>query len=890
MAQKKKPANTMDSVFDFIFSEAKKTPDKVKPVKVTGLDATDPYVNIATAVLEQPLMYVNKTTENAIKGASDIELNTFNIDPDGKRKGRVKFSTSKIRDVLNNDLTFVDDAFTKLETARKSGRMTAFGTDVAAFTAAGMASQLGLDADTRNAFLKVGKSHDDKNAEYEMNVRSIHLAENSWSSGNYHLIPQADLELAYGQEAGRKVYDDLQSIHLKYQAEMAKPVGARDFSDVFNEAGNRNMHLLFEKATLAQKAAQARANAAGYAPGSAGAIRLYGQAKGYDDAQKILEVLHDSHKYEKTGGVSVYLTQKQADLTALRNQLQLLAGATSPASINRIREIGVEIRGINTQIRNFKLQNTAYNLGVMETHLQSIKQLWEYTVGGQFVPALLNGDFFNKKKNTAWGLQPRATEGDRKVKKLYYFDKHGNVVERKYEEFLAKEGKNPLQKAYYEGMMDFYYKFTPAGIVENLTTGKGFARQAFRQRENLIAAFQRGAGATFALPIDWEEVFGPNRVTYLAGLGADPRYAVFLQFINDNQDRFKRYNNLLITASRFNVIAGIKDEIVKNSLYKKTIGKWNKDLSKKLGDFLVKRMIKDEAAKKIVEEWAKNATLEGASVAIKAAIKSFLAGASGGVSAALGFVVDKAVDLAMRVAVKAAKPMIKFAISGFVFALIGIVGMAYLIFASPFKIMKTLGSYSHVAPHEIVLGDTDYVVDVGGGAEDGDDGLEEWEGGPPLPDGVSCLLGAGESYECTQGPGGGFSHSGLNAVDIGYGGVFYAPSFCGKGNCFIEYYGDFSCTAIGAGNAITLVAEYGGNTYKFIMYHVTLSSELSMGSQVSAGQAVGQILIAGTKSKCWTGPHLHLEVEYNGSRVNPYDVLTKNPDIGGFGCNITPCP
>ena len=70
----------MDSVFDFIYSESKKTPAKVKPVKVTGLDSNDPYVATAMAALENPLLFVNDTTVGAIKDAANLSIHKFDID------------------------------------------------------------------------------------------------------------------------------------------------------------------------------------------------------------------------------------------------------------------------------------------------------------------------------------------------------------------------------------------------------------------------------------------------------------------------------------------------------------------------------------------------------------------------------------------------------------------------------------------------------------------------------------------------------------------------------------------------------------------------------------------------------------------------------------------
>jgi|GEM_PF-1315150 len=888
MAQKKKQyTSAMDSVFDFIFTESKKPPGKVKPVKVTGLDANDPYIDAAMAVLEQPLMYINKTTEGAIKDVGDIALNKFEIDADGKGKvPPVKFSLSNIGSVLNNDFTFVDKPFERLEAARKSGRMTAFGNDMAAFTASGMASQLGLDKETQNVFLKVGKSGQDKNADYEMNVRSIHLASQSWEKNNYKNISKAQLESLYGKDKGTNIYNTLQSIEGKYQNEMVKPEDQRDFSNVFGEAGNRDMHLFLEGVNLSEKAGKARDEAQKLKPGSTQARRLDRQAKGYEEAQNILGVLHDNGKYSKAGGVEKYLIQKEADLRSLKNELQNLSGHTDQASMDRVKGIGAEIKGINTQVRNFRIQKTAYSLGAIESQMKSVQQLYEYTVGGGFIPAMISGDFFDARKNTMWGLQPR--DASKRVS-MSYLDKKGNAKATTYGGFLAKTGNNKFQQAYYDGMMDFYYKFTPKGIIENLTTGNNYARQAYKQKENLMEGFKNFSGLSTIDGIDWDKLFSAEGRVYLQSLQSDPQFALLLQFVDKNKEKFEKFNKLVATADKFNLVARVKKKIEESSLYKNTIGKLGEAIGNGVKNILLK-MAKDDAAKGVIMEWfGEKAGMKGVSIAIKAAVKSFLAGATGGVSATLGWFVDKAVDIAIMVAMKAAKPIIKLSIQSFVFALVGIIGIIALIVMAPSQVMKTQGSYSHVAPYEITLGETDYIVPYS--TEDGGiDGPGEWGGGPPLPDGVSCLLGSNDSYRCSQGPLGTFSHKTLNAIDIAYGGIFYAPSFCGKGNCVIEYYGDFSCTAIGAGNAITLTAEYKGNTYKFIMYHITLSSELSMGSQVSAGQAVGQILIAGTNSGCWTGPHLHLEIEFNGARVNPYGVMTGYPGSGGFGCNITPCP
>lgn len=896
MAKKGQPGDVMDSVFDFIFTESQKPPSKVKPVTVTGLDSADPYVDVATAVLEKPLMYVNNTTEGAIKSASNIDITSFHIDPkDGKV--RVDLGSSNIVDVLNNDLTFVDKAFDKLEAARKAGRMTAWGKEIAAFTAAGMATQMGLDAETRDVFLKVGKTDTDPNADYDMNLRSFKLVSQFWEKSDFQNISESSLQAIYGKSKGTEVYNNLQSIHKKYETEMAKPEQQRDFSNVFNEAGaNRDMHLFFERFNLAKKEAEARSKAATLDPTSKEAIKLNRQARGYRDAQSTLAIISDSDRYEKQGGIDKYVIQKEAELRTLKDELRNLSGATDQASIQRLRDIRGEIKGIDVQVRNFKIQKSAHSLGMIETQLDSIKQLYEYTVGGGLIPALINGDFFDARKNVAWGLQPRNPDS---TITLGYLGKDGKLITTEYKGLLAKSGKNRFEQAYYEGMMDYYYRFTPKGIMENLTTGNGFARQAFRQRQSLIETFKNSdAGKLFADgDFSWDELLaaGGEIPDWLQN---DPKFAKLLEYVQNNKEKFAKFSKLVKTADKFNVVKRAKDWLANNSLYKKTIGALAGKVKDGFRNLLLK-IAKDNIAKgKIEELFAKELGLRAVSIALKTAIKSALASYTGGISAALGFVIDRAVDIAMQVVVKAAKPVIKFAITGFVFALVGIIGILSLIFVSPLKTSRTLGSYSHVAPHEIILGETDYTVVAEGEGSFPGGPLEPWSGGPALPDGEHCLLGSSTKYNCTQGPNDSFSHGSLpNAIDVGmhdWDGTFRAPQFCGKGGgtCTIEFYKPYACMGnpMGGGMQVLLKAEYKGTLYEFLLVHVILEPKLQAGSTVNGGEPVAVAQIESPPPPaCWFGRHLHLETTVGGQKVDPCQVLSGDPSSGGFGCSLDSC-
>ncbi len=42
--------------------------------------------------------------------------------------------------------------------------------------------------------------------------------------------------------------------------------------------------------------------------------------------------------------------------------------------------------------------------------ISSVKGVWEYTAGGQLVPAILTGDFFDDRKNSAFDKRLQPTE------------------------------------------------------------------------------------------------------------------------------------------------------------------------------------------------------------------------------------------------------------------------------------------------------------------------------------------------------------------------------------------------------------------------------------------------------------------------------------------------
>ena len=70
--------------------------------------------------MENPGKFVNKTTVDAFNDLVNPEIATVDLGPkvDLGPNEKVKFSLLNVKSVLENDMGFVDKAFTRLETDR----------------------------------------------------------------------------------------------------------------------------------------------------------------------------------------------------------------------------------------------------------------------------------------------------------------------------------------------------------------------------------------------------------------------------------------------------------------------------------------------------------------------------------------------------------------------------------------------------------------------------------------------------------------------------------------------------------------------------------------------------------------------------------------------------
>ncbi|HQA98956.1 MAG TPA: hypothetical protein PLG10_01845, partial [Candidatus Dojkabacteria bacterium] len=267
MPKQKQYEDALGSVFDFIFTESQKPPDKRKPVKITGFDGTSEYIDALAAVLENPGQFVNKTAVDAFNDVVNTEVAIVNLSPEEQ----IKFRLLDIKGVLNNDLSFVDKQFERLEINRKLGKMAWAGERLSGVVAATWAKKYGLDLETQNALFNMGG----EDVFLDKSSKRLEEKLGAWAKnrdylekvvkgefGNYRNISESSLKRSLGNERGAEVYKKLQEAFRAYDNEVRQGSDDSKISSVLDNVSDNNYQTLypvFESHNMATKEARARA-------------------------------------------------------------------------------------------------------------------------------------------------------------------------------------------------------------------------------------------------------------------------------------------------------------------------------------------------------------------------------------------------------------------------------------------------------------------------------------------------------------------------------------------------------------------------------------------------------------------------------------------------------
>lgn len=794
MPKTKSYEDAVDSIHSFIFSQAKKTPDKAKPVKLTGVDSNNEVLETISGILENPLLFINQTTQDSFNEVINTPAEELSPGMPRDNKARTLVEGEK------GEKTLLERQFEKLEASRKAGKVTWANTEILALFTEEWAKEVGLDKQTQKAIRNIGEKYAEKKKAQELVARSKELLDKNFGEGGEKLAKE-ELEERYGvtSEEASQIYEDASKEYKE------SPPNSNQFQNLLN---NIQVYGLLERNEMHEKAKDAQ------------------EAGDKEKSRNYRKIADFADFLSRGNAIDLYRQRQLLTLRRHQESIKKIKNSQDPEKSKKIKEIQAEAKKIQRDVRFASLQNSAKNLGEMEGMLASTKAIYEYS-GGDFLGDLAKGDFFDEEKSKVKSLQP-VTDFTL-----------GNGVKIKVE----KEQTNSLRKTYDEKMTGLYYS-NPLTLLKSLVTGEAFGYRAYKS----LLSFTKEFKTQYGIDLEVKKLLGEDSEGYMRSLAENLNQEQL-----DALERFLLKNKSLLDAAYlFNTGS--------------RIWKWT-------GGFL-----RTGAVGKLTSSVTGNLPkgLKGGNLG-----KLIPSGMIGSIIKPFKAIAETITSGKLRE--KMEKSFLKDLRFVAVLSVFGVFGVFLLLLSI---LAPATTSFAHIAPGQVLTCEPD--LDIG---LDPSETPEDWIDLPDLPPGQTCLLGTLPKYNCTQSPFGTYSHTYLNAIDIGHSsqppwdGTFYAPQFCGNGGtCTITEYSDYACAGNpkGGGKQLYLTAQYGSTTYVFRLVHVI--SALSVGSNVSAGQAIARNqTVAPPSPNCWGGAHLHLEIKIGTTNVHPCGVLM------GFGCALDNC-
>ncbi|MHC1716503.1 MAG: hypothetical protein AB9915_01225 [Candidatus Dojkabacteria bacterium] len=720
MPKPKQYENAMGSVFDFIFEQSKKSPTKVKPLKVTGVDGTSSYVDAVSAVLEAPLLFVNGNTMGAFQGATSVDIAAFQV---GQRASdKIKLNTSDLKDALSDPSGFVNKRFQKIEGARKMQRLAWVGEEMKGILGVVWARKNNLDFETQQALLSSSRTGTGSRSEAfstEMAQRNKTLIEKNFGSGTV-FRQKADFERKFGK--GAKADD----AYKKYQDAFSKYNASKDETERSGLLFDRDLYTLLEGVEIRDKAVSAKTRE---------------EKSGYIAAANMLE------NSKAFADMKNYIADQKKRKSFFKDEIDKLKKVPgSQTDIDRYRN---KIREIDSGLSSARGFRIGERLGEVEGLYYSYKDL---VFDGNLLPNIITGDFFDPNRNRIGWLQPSQ------MKSMY-------KDSEKIDIHIGKETGNRFKDLAYDKMNSLYY-LSPVAWVNTLYTGEGFAYMAHKGRqkfqktmEDIIASKISkldGPKIIEALEDSNKKILDmingkltPGEEAMLINSLPDP----IKKMLGDSKGRkifenfMKRDTRLKGLTHTFGTVSRIQGKVY--DFFNKVVGERVRGT---VGRFLLKSKIIQKYAGELIGRWmvkgGMQLLLKGVVTAITSAIG--LVGTPLA-SAVVGFLTWIAMDLVYALA----KPLIKGVIVVIKVGLLGIFGFIAVV---GIFVVSVLGQYSHVSPTQIVKCDA-FVEEHPAGSDEGPSLLDPDYTGPifsgsgsEIYDKVAAAMGLSTQLELVNCP------------------------------------------------------------------------------------------------------------------------------------------
>lgn len=863
MAKKPKSDNfdALGSVFDFLFEEARKPPEKRKPIVPTGVAAEDMLTEGIFAALEKPGAFISDTVVSEFNDALDIEMAKFKYG----EFGSVKLTSTTLMDFLKDPQAAFDKAITIQKAVRKTQRFTFLGAMMDDFATSSWAHKYGnLEAQravfganvanryesykVERALGQFGGAHfeDDSSKRQGTKVpgrsspRDLNfMAERSYDllgretfgdnwmnmsvqeKGDFSRLVSSGNEVdAIKAELRKRYAQSIPDIDVRFSSAVGSTFNPKDKVDIFNGKFYKNL----ETKNLNDKIADPNTP---------------------EDERKI---------YEKT----LYLLQRNK--VELRNSIDNIKQSLRSSPPDQRDRLRRELKDAQGALRAIEGHTLFGRIGQIEGYMNSLNTVYGGVLGTNVVASMLNGALYDERKNSLFLPVGKKTIGG--VDDIY----------------VKRDSKNKwIDK--YDGVLTEVYYFTPRSVFRTFFyNGEGFAYMLNKRLEEIKKSPEFLALAGLGIDANSLEAGfnGKDIDTFVSNLIGSARQSLTQEQLANLEKLLKSSKSLRKVTTFFSSPFRVKKALT-DMFAKKLKARRDKVKDWILNNPKLAALFAKSGANKLLEAWA----LKGGLDVFMRSIVGAIASAVGITLGPTGTIVANAVawvatDFAMKV-------VGQIMVIGKYF-LLGLVGLVVLFFtwsASTNKaFFKDNFSYYHVPPGTVVMCSMYEEIEL----ESPDD--YPWgDAIIPPPSGEKCIFGTG-TYGCSQGYKDvtGWSHQNYTSnmpVDLTYIGYIYAPQFCNTGDCSITRIAVINCSdGSNAGGIVELTANDGRNTYFFKLLHVKPLA--SLGEKLSSGQAVAVVQDAPEveKGNCWTGKHLHLETKQNGSVVDPLELLQS------FGCSV----
>ncbi|MGI5897761.1 MAG: hypothetical protein ACOX6Q_01210 [Candidatus Dojkabacteria bacterium] len=712
---KEKPKQYKDalgSIYDFIFAETKKHPAKVKPVKVTGIDGTSEFADALVATLENPLLFVNKSTMDAFEDVVNYDLLSVKYG-EGKRN-KVKLNAKDIPKALKDPTGFLDKTFTKYEANRKVNKAFWAGDEIQALLGSMWAKKHGLDKETVLAMSNLHGAFDRlKQIENFDSAKAISTEERIEQLIDKHLIdPNKSYTLAdfierYGsEEEAKKKFGEYKNWIEK----------AKDTKEKKSLLYDKNVYVFVEGQEIRDKAVEAES------AGDMLKAQNYYLSRRYIDSSLTNEQRKTSER------------KNSMEIRRYKDEVNRLKNSNDPNKKEKIKALEKEIKLMYANRSMSGSMRAAAFAGRMDGFWSSLKGTGQIQAGDLFI----TGNFFNRS-NKHWfnpvdyGASRTLSEGG--VRGFNKININGADINFK----IAKTSRSQYAQRFNERLLKFYYRI-PLVRVKSLMNGELYAYQVYENMnkfQNKFGNSIQGFDMT-RLYNDKGKINDAYMESVLSILSQEQAQAL-IEFIKKNE----RLSNL---AYRFNTIQRWQNKV---SMY------FDSKIGRKSREQIANLLIQSDAFKKfageILKEWVEKGGMQLLGKAINRVIGSVVGGPLGNI------VGNIATGTATRVATKLAEPTMKAVTKTLAFVSVGVLLVMVLFFKFIFGSSAFLSVNSHISPVEVVTCEGFSIFDSGRGDfffEDLDADVPIFSGSiEEIYDQVAASMGLGTKLELVTCPG-----------------------------------------------------------------------------------------------------------------------------------------